>query len=204
MTSDTTLSDGSQHCSPFRSNGDNTLSRASPKPPSTRPTSTRRTRSRARDRPRPPAGHSNAPCPFAAYPRRLVETASRRSWVEIGTRSDRRPDRSRQHGERSPTSHAGPCRGLRDIVRVDTGTVGEERGRHPSSSRSQMPPGTDNAITATTEQRIVNRTSLLGRRVGASSRMMRSPSARPVWHPPPVHENDLDHSFLTKLPTRRM
>ena len=58
-----------------------------------------------------------------------------------------------------------------------------------------MPLGTDNAITTTTEQRIVNRTSLLGRRVSASSRMTRSLSARPVWHPAPVHENDT-RSFI--------
>ena len=58
---------------------------------------------------------------------------------------------------------------------------------------------TDNASASNIHQRIVNRRSLLDRRVRARSRVMRSSSACPVGHTPPVHENDFDHPFLTKL-----
>ena len=53
----------------LRSNGDTASSRASPKPPTTRPTSIPQDESCTHDRPRPPAGRSNAHPPLTGYPR---------------------------------------------------------------------------------------------------------------------------------------
>ncbi len=61
-----------------------------------------------------------------------------------------------------------------------------------------MPPGTDNAITATTEQQSVNRTSVLGRsgREFANAAFTVVPSC--VGIPLLCTRTKLDHSFLTK------